>query len=249
MKYLLALMLALASSSSAAAAASPKTPPTTITVTGQGTVTRSPDYATIQASLITNDNDEVKAASENNAGYETLKNALLRAGVAEADIVTTYYNVNNFNNLPRPMAAAGGSAIYPYPYGQRSGFVVTRQLEIKVRAIDRVGAAIDACISANATAFSGVSYNLNNPRSAYAQALHNAVLDASAQAGAMVSAAHMRIVKVQSLQSGYAPLPVPMLRAKAAAVTAVPVPPTTIRPSNINVQATVTVTYVVAPLP
>jgi len=238
--FALALLAAIATTAASAA-------PILITVTGQGSMSQAPDMATLSANVVSNDDAATAATSANNAVYQRLVAALASLGVRESAITTTYYNMNF---VPRPIVepqaqtvAGAPRASYPIYNRERYGYVVTRSLSIRIKGTSRVGNVIDAAVGAGATDVNGVNFGVENSRGAYALALGKAVEDAQGQASAMASAAHLRIVRIKAMSQGYPQIfPSPMRMAASADVYGAPVP-TNIQPSDVHVNATVTITY------
>src|SRR5450755_865420 len=104
-----------------AAVSPPDTPLATLTVTGQGTVSRAPDLATVALTIVTNDDNSSRALSENNSRYAALLAKLGAIGIAANDITST--SIQSYFN-PRPSAHSEIST------GGIYGFVVTRNVEI-----------------------------------------------------------------------------------------------------------------------
>lgn len=245
-KPFLPITLLLAAAVGPAAASTPSYyQPIVITVTGQGSVSQVPDMATLSANVVTNDEAASRATSDNNAVYERLVSRLAAVGIAESAITTTYYNMNF---VPRPVEeqpAAGAPRVsYPIYNRARYGYVVTRSLSIKIAGTSRVGKVIDAAVAAGATDVNGVNFGVKNSRTGYVRALRLAVEDAQSQANAMASAAHLRIVRIKAMSQGYPQVfPSPMRMGVTADSYSVKVP-TNIQPSDVQVSATVTITYV-----
>lgn len=249
---LAALLASLAVPASAAPKGLSQTPDryTTITVTGQGVASRAPDFANINASIVTSDDDSSKATADNNARFDAVHAALAKLGAADSDILTTYYNVN-FMPRPEPTGSAN-VPMRPIGYYQRYGYIVSRNVQIKFRSLTNIGAAVDAIIRAGASTVSNVSYGLNDQRTAYAEAVKSAMKDARSQADAIAAAAGVRIVRLRSVQSSsYYPGPVPMYRSTVVmgvpAPMPAPGPPTTLPPGNIDMHASLTAIYEVSP--
>lgn len=209
-------------------------PVATITVTGQGSVSRAPDLATVAATIVTNDDNATRALSENNRRYAALLAKLGALGIAAADVSST--SIQSYFN-PRPNT--------PVQAGQLFGFVVTRNVEIKVAALAQIGATVDAATAAGATQINGVSYGFRDRHAVERAALAAAVADAYAQAQAIAAAAHVQIVRV--LRLGNEPAPgriMPMAAMSLASKAEAPVP-TTISPSDLDVTSSISATYVV----
>jgi uncharacterized protein YggE len=205
-----------------------------ITVTGQGSVSRAPDLATVAAAIVTNDDNATRALSENNRRYAALLAKLGTIGIAAGDVSST--SIQSYFN-PRPKAEVQA--------GQVFGFVVTRNVEVKVNALTQTGAAVDAATAAGATQINGVSYGFRDRRAVERAALAAAVADAYAQAQAIASAAHVQIVRVLRIDNEAGPQRIgPLAMSMARTAEAAPVP-TTISPSDLDVTSTVSATYLI----
>jgi len=210
--------------------------PPTVTVSGLGTILRDPDQATLSLSIVTNSNVAASATSANNGLYNALVARMHGSGITAAAIKTTSYDLNF---VPKPPPGNN----YEPP---QTGFIVTRSLSITIDNLSNVGGIIDAAVAAGVTQVSGVNFGLRDERGAHAAALAAAVEDAAAQAAAIAQAAHMRlgtIRNITTLQNAqvFAPQVVRLAVRPPAPV------PTEIAPSSIEIQATVTVTYALAP--
>jgi uncharacterized protein len=207
-----------------------------LTVTGSGTVSRDPDRATLLLSIITNDDSATNATSQNNRIYNAVTGKLHGLGIAQSSISTSRYDVSF---VPKPSAGEN----YKPP---RTGFIVTRSLSITIDNLSSVGSTIDAAVGAGVTQIDGVAFGLRDDRNAHAAALAAAVHDANAQAAAIAQAAHLRLGAIRRIATGEAPQIGPV-RLQALALKAAPAVPTEIAPSQVNVHATVTITYAVSP--
>ncbi|MBV9736870.1 MAG: SIMPL domain-containing protein [Candidatus Eremiobacteraeota bacterium] len=217
------------------ATAAPHSKDITIVVSGQSVISHMPDVATVSLGIVTINDVAQNATSDNNRRYEDLRNRLHSLGIPDSSIRTVSFNVNYV--APQPEL--------PPSQRERSGYNVSRQIEVKLTNLDSVGAVIDQAVAANATDIYNVTYTLTNERQIYAQALGSAVADAQRQAKAMAAAANLRILRIASMQSGYA-MPSPLVRAGMTA-DVYKAAPTQIQPSNMDVHANVTITYVVGP--
>ena len=241
MKTLTAALAAFTVLSSLAPAAAqtvrPEARVATLTVSGQGSVDRSPDRAFVTFAIVTNDDVASRATSANNAAYNALVAKLAALGLTGPAVKTTAYNVNYNQRPPQPNPQ----------YQPRYGYVVTRSVTVTTDRTDQVGAIIDAGVGAGATEVNGVSFGLRDSHAAARSALVAAMTDADAQARALADAAHLHIVRtltVSSVASGYPrPIPFDRLAPMAAAMKV----PTDVQPSDLTLTSSVTVTYEVAP--
>ncbi|HEV3088810.1 MAG TPA: SIMPL domain-containing protein [Candidatus Elarobacter sp.] len=233
-----AVLAVLAVVSPAAAQTAPVRFPSELSVSGQGSVDRSPDQATVSFSIVTNDDNATRATSANNTAYNALVAKMRALGLDAPAIKTTSYYLN-YN--PRPQQ--------PNPqFQQRYGYVVSRTVSVTTNRTDQAGAIVDAGVAAGISNVNQISFGLRDTRAAYRAAQVAAVADADAQAQSLAAAAHVRIVRVQTVSAGGAtsiPRPFPMAARMAAGVAA-PVP-TDVQPSDLTVTATVTIVYEIAP--
>jgi uncharacterized protein YggE len=219
-------------------------PATEISVSGQGAVTLAPDQATVDASIANNDSSADRAVSQNNATYAAVVARLAQTGVKKERIQTTFFNVS-FVPPPEEVAPGPGN-VRPRPPAERYGYIANRGLSITVSDVKAAGRVIDALVANANVTVGNVAFGIRDRRNAYRAALTRAVNDAQTQAQTLASAAHLRIVRLKSMQEGYvAAPPVPLMRTMAA--TAAVAPPTEISPGSVNVSATVTLVYEAVP--
>jgi len=227
-------------------ASAPASKDITITVSGEGTISRAPDTAQIALAITTSDEVAQTATTANNSRYNDLRNRLHAIGISDDAIRTLSYNVND--SMPQPVPMAINQSMRPVPYQTpKPGFTVNRQVQVTLKNLDLVGKVVDQAVAANVSNVYNVGYSISNYRSLYTQALRDAVLDAQGQAKAMASAANMRIVRVTSMQSGgYYPRPMMM---KSMGPQAMPAQiDTEIQPPGpLDIHANVTISYLIAP--
>jgi uncharacterized protein YggE len=206
----------------------------TITVTGQGEVTRPPDRAIVAVTIVTNDDNAARALAENNRRFAGFGAKLATLGIGATDIRSTSVQ-SDFNARP---SAPNPGATGPY------GFVVTRNAQVDISNLGQTGAVIDTATSAGATQINGVSYDFRDRRAVERAALAAAVADAYAQAQTLAAAAHVQIVRVLHIGNAAGlerPVPMAMSMARKTEVAE----PTTISPSDLDVTNSITVTYAI----
>jgi uncharacterized protein YggE len=212
--------------------------PTTIAVSGMGSISMMPDEATVNASVVTNASTANAAVSENNARYEKIVASAVNAGAKRDDVSLSYYNVD-YVAKPNP-------APPPQPY-DRYGYTVTRSFSIKVHAIDKAGSMVDALTNAGASNIGGVSFGLSKPENARHAATDKAMTDAHAKAVELARAAGLRITGIKSIDldgGGGIVRPMVMMKMNAGPEAS---PPTTLDPGSVNVSVNVTVVFLAAP--
>ena len=234
----LALLAALVFSAPAAAfSATTATAATRITASGEGTVALTPDVATVQASIETNDDRAAVATSQNNAIYDRVLAAVAKNGVARNDVTYANYYLN-YN--PRPPVRPGEAAP-PGPFG----YTVTRTFDVKVRAVANVGSVVDALVGAGTTNINSVSFAIADPSSARGEAIARAYALARSRAEAVARAAGLHITGIEQIDNGGAYV-APLVKAGVSAdvfMAARGAVPTTLDSGSVNVTANVTVVF------
>jgi uncharacterized protein YggE len=228
----MAIALTIASVGGPAAAGAQTAPAATLTVTGQGEISRAPDLATVAVAIGTNDDDATRALSENNRRFAALSGQLATLGIAATDITST--SIQSYFN-PRGTTQDAGQVF---------GFVVTRDVQINVTAFAQLGAVVDAATTAGAGRINGVVYGFRDRHLVDRAALAAAVADAYAQAQVIASAAHVHIVRVLRIANEPSAGPAMPLALSLRRTAEAPVP-TTISPSDLAVSASISITYLI----
>jgi hypothetical protein len=175
------------------------TPEHSISVTGTGRVTLSPDVADVRLG-VSIARRTVKAARDDAATAMTAVIAALKhAGVADADLTTSTLSLQ-----PQYDYSSNGSA------PRITGYQFSNAVTAIVRHLDAVGDAIDGAIAAGATSLDGVTFRVDDETKAEAQARSAAMGEAKTKADALAAAAGVTINGVISIAETIAPTPYPM---------------------------------------
>jgi uncharacterized protein len=199
-----------------------------ITVTGEGVVDGAPDIATLSLGVTTFGDTAAAAMAANSASLSAVMARLKAAGIADRDMQTTNLSINpNWTG---------------YDNGQKQridGYTASNQLTIRIRALDGLGAVLDAAIEDGANTLNGLTFGLSEPRPAMDAARKAAVEDARARATLLVEAAGARLGRIVSITEGGGYMaPQPMFRQMADSASAVPV-----AGGEVATTATVTVVF------
>jgi uncharacterized protein YggE len=141
----------------------------TITVTGSGTVTGTPNTMSFQMGVQTVAASAAAALSENNVRTAALEASLLKNGVTKKNLQTSDLNIYANTNAN----------------GVITGFTASDNLNVTTHELSKAGAAIDAAAQAagNGVQLSGVTFSISNQSkylaSARARAIQNAHTEAS----------------------------------------------------------------------
>jgi len=204
-------------------------PEHTISVTGTGRVTLTPDVADLRLGVNITRPTATEARDAAAEAMTKVVAAIRNAGVADKDIQT---------------ASLSLQPVYDYTNngnGKLTGFQVVNVVAVTARDIAKVGDLIDAAVGAGATSVDGVNFRVNDETAAEAQARTAAVADAHAKANALASAAGVTIVGVSQIAENTATVPYPMPYAAAGAPAKDATTP--VSPGTTEIDIVVTVVY------
>ena len=206
----------------ALAQSSPATPatngdlPATITVTGVGTVSVTPDIVHITAGVSVTKATLSVAQDQATTVAQALLDVATENDIADADVQTNAYSVTVIEDYDD-----NGN-----PTGKRS-FQVVNILTLTIRDLDAAGSILDQLVAAGANIVYGISFDVSDPGPAVAQARTDAVTDARSRADAYAAGLGVEIAGVQAVTEQSAPQPLARsgygADSETAAAQAVPV--------------------------
>ena len=210
-------------------------PPTpSVKARGEATERAEPNHAEIDIGVVTQAKT-AEAASEANARQADAIVKALKAIVASAgNIRTVNYSVNPNYEYPK----GGGTPSI-------TGYTVNNTVRVDLDDLKLVQKVIDESSRAGANQINRLDFSLKDEQPVRTKALEKAVRQAKASAEAMVAGLGIKLGKVmeidQQLQGG-GPIPIraEMMMAKSAAA---PRPDTPIAAGEVEIQATVNVTF------
>jgi uncharacterized protein YggE len=181
-----------------------------LTVTGDGRVSAQPDMAMVSLGVQSVGETADGALRDNSAVMQRIFGTLSEAGIAARDIQT------------------GGLSLYPQfaSYDRTSegeaptiiGYVASNSVNIRVTALDGLGAVLDSLGAAGVNQINGITFGLQNPEPVLDEARKAAVADARRKADLFATAAGValgNVVTITEFGTG-APGPMPMARAEMA---------------------------------
>jgi len=219
MKRFLCTMLIAAPLGAQTAAPPPRepAPPETISVTGTGVATLTPDRFSFTAGVQTTAPTVEEAVNQNNAKMASVIAALKRAGATDQEIRTA-----NFSIFPQQVYEQGKPP-------RVTGYEATNSVTVTKKAIGEAGRLLQAAIGAGVNQSSGLNFEVSDPSRGRDQGLRAAFEDARAKAMLLAQAAGRTLGRAMSIAEGIAPVPPPRalgvqaMAAKAEAVSVVPV--------------------------
>lgn len=118
-----------------------------ITVTGEGTVSLTPDIIQINIGVNTEDSNITTAINTNTEKVDAIRKALLENGVNEKDIQTSNYSLYSYS---KDMGNNQGSTFV---------YSVSNNYSIIVRDINKLNEILNTCIDHGANSINGITYD------------------------------------------------------------------------------------------
>jgi len=211
-------------------------PASTIFVSGRGTVKTEPDTASVTIGIDVLESDLAEAQASATSQATAIIDAVTAAGVAEDDIQTSNFSVNilrDYDDQGNP--------------GPITGYQITNQINVTVRALDSLGGLLDDAVAAGANNIYGIVFYVEDTDAAASQARAQAMADAQRKAEELASAAGLTLTRATSISESYAPSPMPvdfggsgMAESRMMDAAAAPVP---VQAGTTDVIVDVQVTY------
>lgn len=195
-----------------------------ITVSGTGSVSVKPNRADFQFGVVTQGATAAAALEANALLADKVIAALKAAGVASDDLQTESISISPSTNAK----------------GAITGYSASNSVSAKLRDLGKVGAVIDAAVAAGANAVYGPNLTVDDPASAYRNALTAAVADARPKAQTLATAAGRPLGRILSITEGSSS-PIPMAATDSASQKAGGTTPFV--PGTQEISATITVTF------
>lgn len=210
-----------------------------IHVSGTGKVTTTPDQAVIIFAVETEHADVATAQQQNARRMDAVIAALKNAGIPAKDIRTTGYNIY-------PVT---GSDSRPFGDSKVQFYRVINTVEVTLNDVNRAGEIVDLAVASGANRVDRFSFTLSEAKQLEfrSQALNAAVAQARGDANVVAAALGKTIIDVKDVTVGsnYVPMAydsryVSMEKAAGSAV------PTPLEVGEIDVTASVSISYVIA---
>jgi hypothetical protein len=207
--------------------------PRTVTVDGQGQVTAQPDMARVTLGVEARSRGLAEARKTVTAAVDRLL-ALTR----DLGIDPKYVNATGLQVQP------------DYTWNEQTrkqelqGYVVSRQVEVELRDLDKLGSLMERAVSAGANQVGGASLDSTRRKELERQAMALAVQDARLDAETLARAANAELGAVRMLNASSSPPQIPMYRMAAADMPAgAPPPEATYQAGDMTFSASVSAQY------
>jgi uncharacterized protein YggE len=214
--------------------------PATLSVTGTGIVSATPDMATVTSGVTTQGPTAGEALAANSKAMADLLAALTAAGIADKDVQTSNFSVNP-NYIYSDLRDANGYTLPP----RIDGYVVFNTVNVTIRDLTQLGAVLDKQVTVGANTINGISFGVNDPSALLDEARKHAFEDAKRKAELYATAAGEELgplVSITEMQGYSSPQPY-LMKAMSAAADAAPVP---VAAGSLDFQVDVNVIWNVA---
>jgi hypothetical protein len=206
----------------------------TIQVTGEGEVDASPDLAIVSFAVETTAPLARDAVNDNARKSAAVAEALKKKLKDNDKISTTRYSLEPmYEQRERGTTEPPGI----------SGYVARNEVRVELHAIDGVGSLIDAAAEAGANRISDLQFTLENRASSLHEALQRAGHEAQEQAKSVAAALGVQLKQIVSATTSAPPIVFPRHYQSAGMAMAEARAPTPVEPGEVNVRATLHVTY------
>ena len=156
-------------------------------IAAEGSTTRVPDLAVIQAGVITQAATAAEAMQANGARMASVIAALRTSGIVERDLQTAVVSLNpvyrNEDNKPPVI----------------TGYQASSQITVRFRDVAKSGAILDTLVRQGANNVSGPNLTVEKPDAAMDEARADAVKKARARAELYARAAGLRVDRIVSI--------------------------------------------------
>lgn len=208
-----------------------------IVVSGTGLVTVTPDQAKVSLGVTTMAPTARKAQQDNALLANQIIEAITGLGIPREKITTQDYSI-------WPQYS------YPKPEENRPPVITAYQVNntviITIDDIKKIGAVVDAAVSAGANQVQSIQFLKKDTAPAECEALQKACLEARQKATAIAAALGVEITGVASVQESGGVAPVPIVYSQAAKTTGGgDGVPTAIEPGYLQVSSNVTITFLI----
>jgi uncharacterized protein YggE len=211
-------------------------PPPVLVVSGTAEVFVAPDQATVRLGIVRQSANAQAAQEQASAAAQEILNAIGKVGVPSSQIQTMRLVLSPVY-APRSPDSRDAPRIVAYN--------ATNTVSVRLENLSQVGPVIDAGLKAGANQLEGVQFGLRNDLPARQQALKDAV--EVARGKAMTMADSLRVNLAEVLEASEGGVSIISERVEPFAARTALAAETPVSPGQIQVNATVTIRYRIAP--
>jgi len=202
----------------------------TISFDGVGKVVGSPDIATVDIGMTTQDKEVQVALKSNNEKMNKLIDLIKKIGIADADVQTSRFNVY---------------PTYDYSNSKQTivGYSADQAVTVKIRDLEKVSSVLDAAGSVGANQVSGLNFTIDKSDALQNSAREKAIADAMSKASALGKELGVKFVKIVGFsESGNTP-PSPYYAYDKAAMGGAASSAPAVQTGSLDITSNVTLTF------
>lgn len=165
-------------------------PTRTLSVTGSGVVSLTPDIAYVTIGVRTEDPDAKTAVEANNQQTEDVVTVLKDFGIADEDIRTTNFNIYSYENYNDPFAEV-----------PEQTYSVENSVNVTLRDISDLGDVLSEVVDAGANNIWGIQFDVADKSEAVSLARELAVENARANAEELAGFAEVELGDIMNIST------------------------------------------------
>jgi uncharacterized protein YggE len=204
--------------------------PSALTVSGEATVSATPDEAQIDAGVSSEGKTAREASDTNNTAMGKILLALKAVGIDQKDIQTSQLSL-------QPQYAPNRNGPSPVV-----GYRASNRVTIKLHDVLKVAGMIDTLVGAGANEINGIAFSVSNTSKLLDDARQRAIADAQRKAEIYAKAAGVALGAPLAISEEGTPGPMPYRRMSAGLAAATPV-----APGEETLRVTVSVSWAIRP--
>jgi uncharacterized protein YggE len=239
MKYKTLLFLPIMATlvTSAFAQQARESSPPVLIVSGNAQAEATPDEATVRLGIVRQETTAQAAQDQANRVAQAILSEIAKLGIPATQIRTSRLTLTPIY-APGPRSDSREAP-------RIASYSASNQVSVEVTNLTQIGPIIDAGLRAGSNQVDGVQFRLKDDLPLREQALKKAVAEARRKAETMAEALNVRILGIQEVsETGSSVIP----RGEGGFVTmaAREAAPTPVSPGQVEVNASVTVKYLIA---
>jgi uncharacterized protein len=239
MKYKTLLFLPIMATlvTSAFAQQARESSPPVLIVSGNAQAEATPDEATVRLGIVRQETTAQAAQDQANRVAQAILSEIAKLGIPATQIRTSRLTLTPIY-APGPRSDSREAP-------RIASYSASNQVSVEVTNLTQIGPIIDAGLRAGSNQVDGVQFRLKDDLPLREQALKKAVAEARRKAETMAEALNVRILGIQEVsETGSSVIP----RGEGGFVTmaARETAPTPVSPGQVEVNASVTVKYLIA---
>ena len=187
--------------------------PSIISLGGTGSVSVAPDMAIISFGVVKEAKTAREALDANNKAMASILKAMKENGIEKKDLQTSGFNIQPRYHYPKRKSDG------QQPPPKITGYLVSNNLTIRVREIDKAGAILDLSVTLGINSGGNIQFTNAEPSAVLKEARTRAVKDALEKAQTLAEAANVKLGAILNIsENSSRPGPVAIAQARSYSV-------------------------------